>query len=273
MPKGVAQAQKIEPLYNFEPPRSDGTQRIVAFSGKIGAGKTSCCNFIHALAFTHLLGITPYAFVADNGRLIVQDRDNVLVEYDLDDKSPLRLEQLSTEVWPYIRKFSVSESLKQFCITFLGLKPENVFGTQAQKNELTHLKWENVPGKHSKKGYMTNRECLEHWGTEIIRKAYEPAHANAFISNILESKIPYVVCDDLRFPNELELLQKVGGKAIRLTLETEEAKQNTHESNVALDNSLDKFDAIIDNAGLTMDQSFSELMKLLIEWGWFSQVN
>ncbi len=45
-----------------------------------------------------------------------------------------------------VKRFSFAEDLKKFCVDVLGVKYECIYGTDAQKNELTHLKWEDMPG-------------------------------------------------------------------------------------------------------------------------------
>ena len=286
------QVPEEKKIWNFAEKTDQIQQRILGFSGKIGSGKTSHCNFIFALAFTHLLQRTPFAEVNKEGKLVVQDKDNKLMIVDPADRSPAAIRwNLQEGIFPFIRLYSTAEYLKKISIELFDLDYSNVYGSQEDKNKPTHLLWENMPsrpyvdndpkdiyGVHSKIGTMTGREFLEYLGTDIIRKIHPDAHANA-LARLIKTEDPYYglsyICltDDIRFPNEVKALQDIGGKVIRLTRETDEAKKNLHESNCSLDNQEHLFDHVIDNQNLTMEESFGKLMSYLYEIGWFSQVN
>ena len=76
----------------------------------------------------------------------------------------------------------------------------------------------------------------------------------------------------MRFKNELYAIRKAGGKVIRLTKTTEQSLANKHISNCDLDES--DFDAVINNNEHTsMEETFVELIKILVEFGWFKVVN
>lgn len=288
------------PVYNFSPPANESKPKIIGFSGKIGAGKDSCANFIHALAFVHALQLTPQARIDDNGKIVVLDSENNEHVFDIDSKDSEVVDFLAQRVWPFIRKFSCAEPLKNFCIDVLGLSVEQVWGTQEEKSGVTHLFWENMPvpvykvvdnkedipegfkitkevsGKSTKVtckkfGFMTSREVMEYFGSEIIRKMHSDAWANALIKFIDKLNPTYALVSDVRFPNEVRAIQQSGGKVIRLTRITEEASVNTHISNTALDD-YEGFDAVIDNQNLTMDEMFGKLMQILMDFEWFAEV-
>jgi hypothetical protein len=50
-------------------------------------------------------------------------------------------------LWPgaSVRKFSMAGPLKRFCVEILGLEPEQVYGTNEQKDSLTRYRWEDLP--------------------------------------------------------------------------------------------------------------------------------
>ena len=294
-----------QPVYNFVPPTE---KKILAFSGKIGAGKTSCCNFITALALVHLIkddnneSLAPYgAFVNVNGQLAIFDeigKENVI---SLKPHSATAQAWLSTQLWPFIRLVSFADGLKEFCINMLGLQRELVYGNQEDKNQPSNIRWENLPysvyvdcnGKIStsfvnhngelfdektrkqvflKNGFMSIREVLEQVGSEVIRKIVPDAHVNGLVNTINMSNTPFILVDDVRFLNEVKSIQSLQGKVIRLTRTTEE--NNKHESNTALNNVDDNiFDAVIDNTNLDMDQTFGILMEKMIELGFFEVIN
>lgn len=277
-------------VWNFA--EDEGT-KILAFSGKLGSGKTSATNYLHSLAFMYSLGLTNEAFVNEAGKLVVADSNGDFHEANLDSKDPEVTSFLAEQVWPFIKKYSCADPLKQICIDVLGLDENLVYGSQEDKNTVTHLKWEDMPSKlvcknktnkkssiaeqidepELKSGYMTIREVLEYVGTEIFRRIDNNCWAKALVKTIKRDKSAFAIIDDVRFSNELFAVQQAGGKVVRLTLTTDESKLNTHISNTALDGHEDKFDAVIDNQNLSMEDSFRELIMLLMKWGWFKVVN
>lgn len=268
--------------------------KIIGFSGKIGAGKTTAAKLLHALAFQSLIRdkdgnlLTPRSYINQDGKLMVGITPDEDQELNIDSRNPEVMDWLAENVWPFIRKFSCAESLKNFCVDILELNPDHVWGTQEDKNRLTHLRWEDMPltawynSKNlkdliynpdnfrdliQKTGNMTVREVQEYFGTEIIRKMNPDGWANGLIK-LIESYSPLIaVVDDVRFQNEVLAIQKYDGVVVRLTLATEEAKNNTHISNTSLDD-YDGFDKIIDNQNLTMEETFSQIVGYLSEIGW-----
>jgi len=255
--------------------------KIVGFSGKIGAGKDSCCRFLYSLAFMHVINITPEAFVSEFGKLIVRN-ENGLYEFDDDSKDPAIVELLNTHVYPFIRKFSTAGLFKEFLRKMFNVPVESLYGTQEQKLlPIEHILWENMPGDpklkindgtilKNKSGPMCGRELMEYFGSEIIRKIYPRAHAKALTKDILEYNSRYSTIQDIRFIDEVEEVQAVGGKIIRLEHSTEEGRTNTHRSNIELDG-YTGFDAVIPD-GLSMEETFAEVLRILTGFGWFSVV-
>lgn len=268
--------------------------KIIGFSGKIGAGKTTAAKLLHAIAFQSLIRdkdgnlLTPRSYIDQDGKLMVGISPDEDQELNIDSRNLEVMDWLAENVWPYIRKFSCAEPLKNFCVDILGLNPDHVWGSQKDKNQPTHLKWENMPVElwhhpqnpnallHNtenysnlikKTGYMTVREVQEYFGTEIIRKMNPDGWANGLIK-LIEAYSPLIaVVDDIRFENEVLAIKNAGGVVIRLTLTTEEAKKNNHLSNVALDN-YNSFNKVIDNQKLTMEETFSQIVGYLSEIGW-----
>lgn len=288
--------------HNFVQPRE---KKILGFSGKLGSGKTSCCNWIHVLAFVHAIldengnPFAEHARVNQEGKLITWDENKEDVEIILKPRSLEALNELQTYIWPFIRSLSFADGLKEFCVNLLGLSRELVYGSQEDKNTPTHIKWEDLPevvwrdtnGKLSENhievdgeffdtinnkqvtiatGYMTVRDVLEYVGTQWIRQVNPEGHANNLVNTINMTQSAFYVIDDVRFPNEVEAIERLGGTVIRLTRASPESLKNLHDSNTALDNY--PFKHTINNVHLDMDSTFSLLMDKLIEIGWFVPV-
>lgn len=119
-----------------------------------------------------------------------------------------------------------------------------------------------------KQGPMTAREVLQYWGTEIFRRQYHDVWADACIRKIRKSGCRFAVITDCRFPNEVEAVQKAGGKVIKLTRVV--FPDDTHPSETALDPEhfdRNKFDAILHNSEMSVDEQCESLYSILRRWG------
>lgn len=206
--------------------------KIIGISGKAGAGKDTCANILAKHYITKGL-VSQILYFAD--------------------------------------------PLKQTLITDFGLLYQQVYGTQEDKNTLTVYKWSDMPGViiMDKDGnnpicpinypeikvlredsYMTAREFMEYYGTNIMRKIKNNYWADKTRDRIVAAAADLVLIPDTRFINEVEVIKKLGGIVVRLTRGD---YNNKHISNTALDN-YEKFDIVLDNRNKTIDQTAFELI-------------
>lgn len=148
---------------------------------------------------------------------------------------------------------SFAEPLKEICVDVLGLAHKDVYGTNEQKDSLSHIKWDGFPEEIRIKyannyimcrdgvadpiprnGYMTNREVLQVMGTDIFRSIYNDVWARAPFRKIWEYDV--VIFSDVRFPNEKLAIEENGGIVLRLERDT--GLEDTHASETALDNTI-----------------------------------
>lgn len=145
--------------------------------------------------------------------------------------------------------------LKRMCVEIIGLSHEGVYGTDAQKNQPSHVLWDNMPMNIRLKyatesepcellqsmmpiprtGPMTNREVLQVVGSDIFRNLFgQDVWAKApFRQDWHEFDV--VIFTDCRFPNEKRVTEEHGGSIIRLERHT--GFQDNHISETALDGS------------------------------------
>lgn len=248
--------------------------KILAFSGKKQSGKSTSSNFIHGYQLRAFRVIENFA-LNEEGDLLIKtgESDDSYGLLDVNRVDEQFAEWAGYNMWPYIKKYSLATPLKLIAVELFGLSDEQVFGTDAQKNTKTHIKWEDMPisiaqrKKLNKYGRMTAREFLQYFGTEICRKIHNNIWAERLVKDIeMESSLLAVV-DDVRFQNEVEIIQKAGGRVIRLARQPHE---DSHSSETELDNYED-FDAIIDNEDLTIAETNKQIIDLLEEWGWLGE--
>jgi len=112
-------------------------------------------------------------------------------------------------------------------------------------------KLEALPEGLQTASMKTYRDMLQQVGSAF--KTIDPDFfVKALFNNFeADAKLGVVIVTDVRFPNELESIQRVGGKVIRLRSEVSEERHDwMHESETALDKAeiLESFDAIVDNS-------------------------
>lgn len=172
---------------------------------------------------------------------------------------------------PKVKIYSFADKLKQFCIEVLGLEYKQCYGTDEDKESLTNIKWEEVPGISTKlvlseteiayynkefnvqfhaPGYMTAREVLQHFGTGICRKMYPNCWVDATMRQIKKDAPDIALVPDMRFPNEAEAIQRIGGTTVKLLRRP--FPDDNHPSEISLDGY--EFDFVFDNRNWTIDE-------------------
>lgn len=274
--------------------------KIVAFSGRKQAGKSTAGNFLFGLQMWSILHpesneplISEFS-IDDKGQLIVPvdfgpDKGGIRNGvFNPNSRSPAVQVFLSEFVWPTVKTYSFADNLKAVCSHLFGLTEEQLFGTNEQKNTPTKLIWKDMPSIPTTKkakdkivelgfnlsedwtpdSFMTAREVMQYVGTEIFRKMYNNVWVDSTIKNIISDGSEVAIITDCRFPNEVEGVINAEGVVIRLT-RAPFAGQDEHYSEVALDKEnfdWTKFSSVIDNAEMDIktqnENVFSELVRL-----------
>ncbi len=166
-----------------------------------------------------------------------------------------------------------AEVLKNIAIDALGLDRDLVYGSNEDKETLTHIIWDNFPLKIRFKyrkawymplrtGFMTIREVLQVMGTDIFRVMFEyDIWANSpFRRDWSEYDVVFIT--DCRFPNEKKVTEERDGIVVRITRET--GFVDNHPSEIALDGVT--FGTFYNNEG-TVDELRDFMRTLLREQG------
>lgn len=114
-----------------------------------------------------------------------------------------------------------------------------------------------------REGEMTAREFMQFFGTDIMRKIHINVWANACINKIIKEDSSLAIVADVRFPNEVEAINKAGGKVLRLERNIHDDK---HDSETALD--ADNYDHsnfwhVFDNREIDIGETITEVNSLL----------
>jgi len=239
-----------------------GNQLIICLSGKKRSGKNTAVNFIAASYLKRSGHIKDFKI---NKLGLIEARSNshwFTVE-----------EGEFNEIFncSEIKLYSFADCLKEFCVNVLGLTYEQCYGTEEQKNSLTQLKYEDMPSKLYnmdsvvKTGFMTARQVLQYFGTDIIRSMCDNAWVNATVNKIRNDNVKLALITDGRFPNEINAINEIGGKTVRLLRDV--AGKDTHSSETILDNfPKDKFSLVVPNGGMSVEQQCDFLKPYVDLW-------
>lgn len=232
---------------------------ILGISGRKQAGKNTTANILHAMILKEKELITDWNLGGDGELLIDNGDGGGWGEFDVTRQDEQFAEWAEHNMWPYVKIYSFADHLKWICIRLFDVPFECCFGTDEQKNQLQeHLLWENMPGVMTphewsmrqggvaagytqnpeefniklEEGPMTAREFMQFFGTDVMRRMYEPIWVNSCINKIQQEQSGLAIIADVRFPNEAKAIEDAGGKVVRLTREVHE---DNHSSEVALD--------------------------------------
>jgi hypothetical protein len=132
---------------------------------------------------------------------------------------------------------------------------------------------------------LTPRWVLQHWGTEVCRRAFHDDVWIASLENRLRQSRDNIVISDCRFPNEIGAIKRAGGRVVRIVRGAEPEwyalaqAANAGPGHVDWSRSKDKlmqygihasetawigtdFDAVLDNNG-TLDQLYQQVQDLI----------
>jgi hypothetical protein len=207
------------------------------------------------------LALSKQVLLDDEGQILISDfGGNKLYEGifqpHLISETDQQAYELLNLLYGKVKIYNFADILKKdVCMNILGLTYNQCYGTDEEKNEITHLQWDNK--------YITSREAMQIIGTDIFRKIDPNVWIKATISKIIKEKPDLAIITDCRFPNEVEAIQDIGGKVIRLV-------RNPHNSDHLSESVLDrdnydwsKFDYILDNSDSSIYDQVSKIKELL----------
>ncbi len=118
----------------------------------------------------------------------------------------------------------------------------------------------------AQKKYMTVREILQWWGTDVMRKQVDIDYWIKELDRSITGDI--IIINDIRFPNEVNYIKNKNGYLIRLdtTYTTPPLHISNHESEICLDN-YEYFDVRLKPEfgklkEVSQELNYSEVLKL-----------
>lgn len=248
----------------------------VVFSGRKSSGKSSHGKFIAAEYLNKRIKKIRFIVEKVGKHVLFIDTFNNNKVLDIDKPGPHTKE--IADVYS-MKIYSFADPLKEFCINVFGLDTAQCYGTESEKNSLTHINWDNftddIKEKYSRprrgtggikpaSGYMTAREVMQVFGTDVCRQIDLNCWARGLYSKIERDNYELAICVDARFPNEITMGTEKGCKAIRLS---RNPYNDTHVSEMALDNfPLGEYSLVIDNTNMTVKDCQRFLKPHIHDW-------
>lgn len=261
---------------------------ILEFAGKKQSGKSSAAQFVAAYVVSQVARANPglplpKSFTQDeDGEIIVKaykkeesgeySTENGVLE--LSRKDVEFAEFASQYIWPYVKIYSYADPLKRFCMEVFGLTFEQCFGTNQEKESPSIVRRKDmeavinteIPGDGE---YLTAREVLKYFGTNVCRSMYKNCFIEATLNKIFEEEPELAIIDDCRFSNEVYLPKRVGALVYKLD---GRGIADSHESENALDEvPAADFDAIIQTHNLSIKEKNQLILDSLYKDGVFSE--
>jgi len=160
---------------------------------------------------------------------------------------------------------ALADPLKNICIDVLGLRREQVYGSEADKNTPTEYKARHLPAEGSAgNAILTARQVMQRLGTEVFRRIDPLIWAKALLrraARLLPDEI--AVVHDVRFPDEARAINDAGGKVIWLN---RGIVGDWHASETSL--TLHSPELAVLYADMPAGELSGMVMAKLKEWGW-----
>lgn len=250
---------------------------ILLLCGSKGSGKTSAANFVAANRLNKQGIIGEYAQAYD-GTIDVKvtvDGKEEMAELNLRRTDYEFVKYANINIYPYVKLYSFADILKEAVANMFGLDIDILYGTNEDKNKLTHIKWRDFEKlfplkKPSQSEYMTYREVLQYFGTNVCRTIDHDCWVNACLNRIQQDETELAIIDDGRFPNELFAIKTIkNAKVIYLDRKTDD---DNHSSETALRKLAQQSNAPIDyfiyNQNLTLAEKNQQIFNAIKYWGW-----
>lgn len=159
--------------------------------------------------------------------------------------------------WTVLRR-GIADPIKDILNRDFGVPYELLHGDDLAKD--SHLPRGN-PG-------VTVRQAAQQIGsayTELDDTHWVRRFARWVETSASHTSPLFVICTDVRFPKEVELIRGKGGRVFRLT---RGRTDDTHVSETALDGYAD-FDAVIPNHAMSIAEANAAVLMALKTEGWF----
>lgn len=262
--------------------------KIIAIGGKKKSGKGLAGTYLSGLILSSRGAIPDF-------KLNVNNDDHCL---DIvNGKKNTHINNIDTKT---VKIYGFADKLKEICASIFNIEPSLLAGNEEKKNSKTHIKWRDVPGiitdqeyynklidwqkrAHRKYGrrkfgelpssiqfkqddYVTVRELLQYFGSDICRSMYSYCWSDALKQQIKHDNPEFAIVVDLRFDNEFFSLKSDSSvKCLSILLMRDiNNNQDKHKSENGFSPDL-PWDIKIDNRANTAPEMCKNLIERVAE--------
>lgn len=269
--------------------------KILVFAGKKQSGKNTATNFVAGYTMTQAgregkpYLPTRFTIDDDNGELIINPPKNPALTDDEQQQGEgvldLFTKDANTRAWlgdcvhPHVKPYAFADMLKATAAAVFGIPEEWSNGTDDDKKRPTKIRWSNMGAflapkkvselKKSEKydDFLTVREFLQYFGTNVCRKLYDDCWIESCFRRIDVEKPGLAIICDCRFKNEVKESRKRKARIVKLLRAPYTG--DTHSSEVDLDKMHNNnFDLIIPKDATIREQN-NLILDAMYKWGWF----
>jgi hypothetical protein len=230
--------------------------KIIGISGRKQSGKNTLANYING-DILKKRGMVQDFSISQKGELKIltctEDGESNWGIFDVTRKDESFVSYAERELWPFVKLYHFADYLKKMSIDLFDLRPEQVYGTDEDKNTPTDYD-------------MTSREFLQYLGTDVMRSIKNTIWVDYTIKIIQQEKPLVSIIPDVRFPNEVEAIKEAGGIVVRLD-------RNVYDSPHQCESSLDQenfdwndFDVILKNNDIKIEEFIAGLEEIQPLW-------
>ncbi len=260
--------------------------RLIGMAGTARAGKDSAAKFIAGNELQHLQIIDRFD-IDDEGELLVnvseyKEDEQVVIEagmakIDLTCKDPVFVQYMAENIWPHVKLFSFADILKFIAIHMYGLEIKQVYGSTKDKMSDTQYTYRTlkkvVPNEYFPKRLndldekVKARRFLQYLA-DTLRAVNDECFIVPTLKQVQQEQVPLSIITDVRRIKEVEAIQKLGGKVIFFTRDTEKEVHRVEREFDGLENPHEVFDFVVDNQNMSIREKNVEIFNHLhsIEW-------
>lgn len=192
-------------------------QKVLLISGRQQSGKSSLRNYIVGRKLVEHNIVDTFNISTRGELMIPVEGKDCLQCIDLNQRNPQFLQFGIEVMWPLVKNYSIANEFKYYVMDMFDLEYEHCFGTDEEKNKPTNIRWSDISfclpprtigslkDNHQFNEFMTGREFLQNFG-KFCRTIRKNCFVESMKKKIIREGYPFAVIDDIRFPDELEVL-------------------------------------------------------------------
>lgn len=261
-------------------------KHLIIIGGTKQSGKTTSAAALYGYYLTSK-GIIPNFSFDPSGRMSVvyNKKTNEGIYFDIDDNSPEMLTFKEKNVWPHIKHVGFADALKDSVCKLFSIPRELIYGTDAQKNTLTKIKWTDIKAflpeykkteENYAKIYLSVRELMEIFGTDVCRTFDYNCHIESGYKSLLRDNPDIGIICDMRFDNEFEYFDKIKEENpefkiwfVKLKRQPFKSTSTSEQGLPGIDDS--RYDLIISNENIGIDKKNEIIINFFIKQGVLSK--